>query len=160
MPGDDCAQKITQSVELPLRKRVFAVIPVDKLDTDREIVYPAPAIGHPGTSGMPGTFVFRDVRRDRAITVDGVVRGHFVFGIFKMPNHFLECVQNGGMDDDRVNASPFRPLIEITGRMMLHIQIEPMRARRQHSGIKDIRGVGVRLQLEMEGGQRTSVKPH
>ena len=61
--------------------------------------------------------MFRNMRGDRSITVDRVVRGYLAPWNCKMLNHFIESIQDRRMKDDRIHGHSGRPFVAIWGCM-------------------------------------------
>jgi hypothetical protein len=116
MPGHDFLHQLAHRLNLELRKRIEPVIQIHQFDTDGKIVDPRSAILHSRLSGVPCALIFRNMRNDRAITVDRVVRRDFGVRILEVCDDFVERIQDRRMENYRVDCDACRPIVEVRRR--------------------------------------------
>jgi hypothetical protein len=121
MAGNDYFQKSAQGFDLAFGEWVESVVQIDEFDADGEIVHVHPAVFHSRLAGVPGALVFSYVRDNGSIAVDRVVRRNLRLRIAEVADNVIEAIENGRVNDDRIDHCPWRPGVEVRRGMMPNI---------------------------------------
>ena len=122
IPRRDGFDETAQRQKLRLGKRILSVVPVHQFNTDREIVDVGASIFHPGFPGVPGAILFRHMRNDSPVTVDGVMGRDVRFRTGKMVDDFVHGFEYGRMHDDRIDVHSRGPFVKIRRWMAFNLQ--------------------------------------
>jgi len=66
---------------------------------------------------MPRALILRDMRNDRPVSIDRIVRRDLASGVRKLIDHFLKSAQDRRVQNNRIDNDTVRPGIEIRRSM-------------------------------------------